>query len=438
MTSDISVNGTTVTSTGSSRIDDIYVKGVEHENGVQYTLTMNSTENGNTMPEVGTYQYNKGTVIPLIAQANTGWIFDNWSGDIQSNDNPTLLTIDNNYSITANFRVFISATINPTTGVYNSQDPVNPSTIIIWNDASSITSITMGLETLIENEDYIIADIDNETAQLTFIITEVPDNKESEYVINFNHGNNAHYFLTFVDQESYLLTFSIIDEDENEINDAVITLNEITYPVGHYNFGYLAVGDYDYKISRYGYITAEGTIEIVDKDEIVSIILEIAPSYKITFVVIYNNTPVEGASININQQIITTDNNGEASIFLSNGNYLYTVEKSGYETWESEIDVEDDEQTIEVGLKSGITSGSVPEKQEIKIYPNPVIDFITLERSERLNSTIEIYSVTGLLLNVLEWKEKSVQIDMNSYAHGVIFIKIRTNRHVDVFQLIKQ
>ena len=47
--------------------------------------------------------YEEGKQITLRADPTDAYIFSNWSGDIDAPENPLLLTINQNYSLTANF-----------------------------------------------------------------------------------------------------------------------------------------------------------------------------------------------------------------------------------------------------------------------------------------------------------------------------------------------
>jgi len=76
--------------------------------GVTYNLTVASTAGGSvTTPGVGTFPYNAGTVVNLVAVANTGYQFVNWTGNVGTIANTsaatTTITMNGNYSITANF-----------------------------------------------------------------------------------------------------------------------------------------------------------------------------------------------------------------------------------------------------------------------------------------------------------------------------------------------
>jgi uncharacterized repeat protein (TIGR02543 family) len=73
-----------------------------------YDLTIASTAGGSvTTPGEGTFTYNEGTVVNLVAEAEEGYQFVNWSGDVGTiaavNNATTTITMGGNYSITANF-----------------------------------------------------------------------------------------------------------------------------------------------------------------------------------------------------------------------------------------------------------------------------------------------------------------------------------------------
>ena len=74
----------------------------------QYTLTIFSTEGGNiTTPGEGTFTYDEGTEVYLMAEAQEGYSFINWTGDVDTvnvvNAAWTTITMEDNCSITANF-----------------------------------------------------------------------------------------------------------------------------------------------------------------------------------------------------------------------------------------------------------------------------------------------------------------------------------------------
>jgi Leucine-rich repeat (LRR) protein len=75
---------------------------------VQYSLTISSTTGGSvTTPGEGTFIRNAGTVVNLAATPAGGYAFVNWTGNVGTianvNSAYTTITVNGNYSITANF-----------------------------------------------------------------------------------------------------------------------------------------------------------------------------------------------------------------------------------------------------------------------------------------------------------------------------------------------
>ena len=90
-------------------MDDWYVITANFERLIpRYSLTTSSTSGGSvTSPGEGTFTYDDGTVVNLVASANAGYKFVNWSGDVATVGNvnlaSTTVTMRGNYSIRANF-----------------------------------------------------------------------------------------------------------------------------------------------------------------------------------------------------------------------------------------------------------------------------------------------------------------------------------------------
>jgi hypothetical protein len=75
---------------------------------LSYDLTADSTDGGQvTTPGEGTFPYDCGTVVPLVAAAEEGYYFVNWSGDVGTianiNAPTTTITMEGDYSVIANF-----------------------------------------------------------------------------------------------------------------------------------------------------------------------------------------------------------------------------------------------------------------------------------------------------------------------------------------------
>ena len=98
------INATTTTITMSGD----YAIMANFEEIPEYELTISSMEGGSvTTPGEGTFTYDEGTVVNLVAEAEEGYYFANWTGDVGTINNIdasiTTITMDGNYSITSNF-----------------------------------------------------------------------------------------------------------------------------------------------------------------------------------------------------------------------------------------------------------------------------------------------------------------------------------------------
>lgn len=73
-----------------------------------YKLSISSTSGGSvTKPGEGTFTYDAGTSVELVATPDDGYEFHAWTGDTQDIADPdshaTNITVGKDYSITANF-----------------------------------------------------------------------------------------------------------------------------------------------------------------------------------------------------------------------------------------------------------------------------------------------------------------------------------------------
>jgi uncharacterized repeat protein (TIGR02543 family) len=75
---------------------------------VQHQLTISSTAGGSVItPGEGTFTYNEGKTVRLVARSALGYAFVGWSGDVATINTvksfSTTITVNGDYSITASF-----------------------------------------------------------------------------------------------------------------------------------------------------------------------------------------------------------------------------------------------------------------------------------------------------------------------------------------------
>lgn len=83
---------------------DSEAKNNEETSTYNLDVTVNPSEGGSINPSASG-SYENGEQIELQADANDEYLFVGWTGGIESSDNPLSLTIDQDYSITANFEL---------------------------------------------------------------------------------------------------------------------------------------------------------------------------------------------------------------------------------------------------------------------------------------------------------------------------------------------
>ena len=77
-----------------------------------YRLIIQAGANGTTDPVPGTYTHGPGTRVKVTAVPKTNYEFVNWTGDLSSTQNPVTITMSENMTIKANFRIKPKLTIS--------------------------------------------------------------------------------------------------------------------------------------------------------------------------------------------------------------------------------------------------------------------------------------------------------------------------------------
>lgn len=98
-----------------------------------YSLTKNINPSGagsivaNPSANCNGTQYSAGTVVQLTANANSGYTFSNWSGDLTGTTNPASVSMNGNKTVTANFGTCYALTTNtnPLAGGIIAASPVH-------------------------------------------------------------------------------------------------------------------------------------------------------------------------------------------------------------------------------------------------------------------------------------------------------------------------
>jgi hypothetical protein len=169
---DVHAATTSITMNGDYSITANFIK--------QYDLTTSTTAGGNvTIPGEGMFTYDEGEVVDLVAAPEEGYRFDRWTGDVGTIVDvyaaTTTITMNGDYSITANFVKQYNLTTSTTAGgnvtipgegvfVYDVGTVVNvvatPDagySFVNWTgDVSTIANVNAAATTITMNGDYSI------------------------------------------------------------------------------------------------------------------------------------------------------------------------------------------------------------------------------------------------------------------------------------------
>lgn len=248
----------------------------------KYDLTISAT-NGSVSP--GSATYNEGDVISLQATPDADYIFDSWTGDTNSNDNPLILAITKNMAITANFIPIpvynLSVTNGSGSGNYEMDEVIN----IIADPAPANyefdrwTGDVAGITDIYAEDTYITI---TKNLDITATYAEVSDitlQAEDADIINSAtietnvSGYNSSGYVRFSSGDSYIQfdnvsipgggTFDVIVRSTEEWNDpSTLTVNGETH-----NFQLPGGGTnqwYETTISNVNFIDGDNTIKLQD------------------------------------------------------------------------------------------------------------------------------------------------------------------------------
>ncbi|MDR2868182.1 MAG: T9SS type A sorting domain-containing protein [Bacteroidales bacterium] len=76
------------------------------------------------------------------------------------------------------------------------------------------------------------------------------------------------------------------------------------------------------------------------------------------------------------------------------------------------------------------------ETSAVKLYPNPVSNYLTVELTANESAHIAIYSLTGALVSQLNTTDKYVQIPVSDWAKGSYIVKVNTRNSQQSYKIV--
>ena len=368
---------------------------------IDYEVVVNINPAGaGSVTGEGLYNYDER--VTLVATANEGFEFENWTdadGNVLSGDATYIFDMPaEDVTLTANFaplQFTLTLIANPEeggsvtgAGVYDFGEEAEVNAIpnegwafINWTDEdgnlvsdqpANVIEITADL-TLIANFEMI-----------DYTLTLIASPEEGGTVTGagvYNAGdevdvdaipNEGWHFVNWTDEDgnvvsdqpantivmpaadvtlianfeltTYTLTFIVLDEGTGDpITDAVITLDGVAYDPGVYVFEDLLPAKYDYIVSREDYTTVEGEAEIIDED--VTITVELVLDDDDTSVV-----DIDILDLNIFPNPASTILNIESNLLISD---IRMIDMLGQVVYHAAVDHDSHEISV-AGFRNGV------------------------------------------------------------------------------------
>ena len=148
------------------------------------SLTINIVGSGNFEIDPEKDYYAEGSLITMTATANSGWMFSEWTGELDSSDNPERISINSDMTITA---VFLADFDND--GVSNKEENAGPNNGDGNNDGildslqSNVGCLLIGNAT-----DYVVLETPPGTLIKNCKAVVEPPNNNYPYGVDFAYG----------------------------------------------------------------------------------------------------------------------------------------------------------------------------------------------------------------------------------------------------------
>lgn len=253
-------------------------------------------------------------------------------------------------------------------------------------------------------------------------------------------GETTMYYKVTTEQaevETFTVTFNVVDVDEVAITDAVITFAGETYDAGDYEITEVIPGTYSYKVSKVGYLSAYGSVEVVDADVTVDVTLVEGSAMSLPFSEDFEvEDPAETPDTYLPDGWLAVDSDGDEFNWYwgfratdSNGSMRSesydsaTTDPLTPDNWliTPAIDMNTEETSITLSFKVAPTASTPSYRQE---HYSVLISTTDTE----LESFETIYEET-LETTATNWIYVEKKVDLTDYMGQIVYIAFR---HHDV------
>ena len=240
--------------------------------------------------------------------------------------------------------------------------------------------------------------------------------------------------------EGYNIKFVVTEEDgTTPIENAEVDLDgmiKYTDANGEAVYYYNSPDTYSYAISKANYDDETGTVEVVDDDVTVDVsLISNVTYYAVTFVVTDADVPLENALVDFGGVQQFTDASGQTTFSdVLPETYSYNVSKDGYYSEAGEVEVIDQDVTVEVDLL--VTGMLNKESVEVSVYPNPTDGIVHISLANDNGCKVVVNDISGRIIDTFILNSSDETIDLSGVQEGVYFLEIQMNDEVVTLPLV--
>ncbi len=247
-------------------VDVFFVEDtIPHDYSLSLTIVGQGTVETDGEPYAPLLVFDEDTTVSLEAFSDIGWSFVGWAGDLNGIENPQVLLVDGNKSVIA---IFEDLLIEEYTLIVNT---VGEGTVEINGELYTVPLIF---------EEGTIVNLLAVPEPAWFFDSWSGDLENIENPITITMAEDKNITANF-DLKSFTITFEITDSSFIPIENAIVSLDDFPNPPGDYIFDGIEPGYYNYSVTAENYLTKTGSVEVIDEDIVLSIMLEIDPSVSI-------------------------------------------------------------------------------------------------------------------------------------------------------------
>lgn len=155
--------------------------------------------------------------------------------------------------------------------------------------------------------------------------------------------------------KAFEATVTVLDTLNKPIASVIVGIGEQTYLTNQEGQVVLNLvnGNYNLTFSKIGYVESKGSIKVLNQNETYFFTMQ-SFEYDVTILVLseVDNTPLQGAEVKIqdNAAVLLTDEKGEVTFKLINGNYTYQVKKDQFDDYSGSFNINNDDVKVQAKL----------------------------------------------------------------------------------------